>query len=43
MLIVNERARAPYLCVCESRGEFSGRSVLHTNYSEFTPVFTNVS
>ncbi len=39
MLIVNERARAPFLCVCE----FSGRSVLHTNYSEFTPVFTNVS
>ncbi len=29
--------------VCESRGEFSGRSVLRANYSEFTPIFTNVS
>ncbi len=29
--------------VCESGGEFWGRSVLSANYSEFTPIFTNVS
>ncbi len=29
--------------VGESGGEFSGRTVLRTNYSEFTPIFTNVS
>ncbi len=29
--------------VCESVGEFSGKSVLHANYSKCTPILTNVS
>ncbi len=31
------------LNICESGGEFSRRSVLRANYSEFTPIFMNVS
>ncbi len=29
--------------ICQSGGEFSGRSVLRANYSECTPIFKNVS